>query len=126
LRGIAHLVLSMEADADALRQFFRAGVPLRQVPGNDLLFDDLVAWAVGECWNFLPTHAVATLGSGSCEVLRHLPQGIPKFAMVQSDDPAVFSMLSLFAMDLTATVGVSRSICETHECPVLTTTTSTG
>jgi glycosyltransferase involved in cell wall biosynthesis len=71
-----------------------------------MIFEDRLRAILENLTRFGPTVVAATLAPPSFEVLRHLPRGIFRIGMGQSDDPNVYDMMRHYAphMDMLAMV----------------------
>ena len=108
-RGLPVVIISGEADYrldPTLQQ------SLRPVLLNDrsVIFEDRVEQALSHLRAFEPDVVIANLGHFSFEILRYLPDGISRIAMVHSDDPNVYRSLTPYAPYIDTIVGVSRKI----------------
>src|SRR5208283_3150442 len=61
---------------------------------------------------FQPTVVIGCLGASTYEVLRYVPQGVCRMAVVQSDHSIFYDAISPYAGCMDAAVGVSRKIVE--------------
>lgn len=111
-REISHQVVCLQPEHPLKTDFDAAGINVKIVDDWPRIFEDQIAWGVAQVREFQPTHAIGCLAPRSFEVVRHLPDAIRRFGMVQSDDPGVYRALQPYSGHFDAVIGVSRRACE--------------
>ena len=112
-RGIPNLVLSFEENHPLAADFAANKIRVIRQHNSRGVFEDRMTNVLSELRSFSPTHVIACLSPESFEVLRYVPSEVPRFGMVQSDDPAVYRTLSAYASYMNATIGVSQKSIST-------------
>jgi len=110
--GQEYLFISLSLTDNTANDFVEHGIGCSLPPHRAMIFEDRMLWALRLINNFNPTHIVACLGPESFEVLRYIPNGLKRFALVQSDDPCVYRALGSYAEVLDGVAGVSKAICK--------------
>ena len=109
-RGVPVRVFCTESSHPMAADFARQCIPVFIADERRLIYEDRIAAVVKELRAFEPTLVVGCLAPPSFEILRYVPQGIGRVAMVQSDDPGVYNTLEAFREYLDGVVGVSKTI----------------
>jgi glycosyltransferase involved in cell wall biosynthesis len=113
-RKIAHCIVSLHPRHPLERDFIAEGVETLRPSTAPRSYEDGISFGLEQLRAFNPTHIVGCLGPQSLEILRYVPKGVSRLGIVQTDDLAVYRMLSNYAPLLDATIGVSQ-----HSCDVL-------
>lgn len=109
-RQIPVIVVSPEIENPFASDFARSGV---KVVGHDQhrsIFEDRMQAMMKTLADFRPTVVIACLGAASYEVLRYVPAGVHRMAVVQSDHPIFYDAISPYARFMDAAVGISSKI----------------
>ena len=77
-----------------------------------MIFEDRLRAMLQVLAVFQPTVVVACLGTSTYEVLRYVPHGVHRMAVVQTDHPIFYEAVNPYAGCLDAVVGVSGRIAE--------------
>jgi len=120
-RNVSFKVFSFDGHHPLKNAFDFFSVHVATEDSNKTIFEDRIASIVNQLRHFQPTHVIACLGPDSFEVLRYIPFGIKRWAMIQSDDPRVYDTLGRYARWVDKVIGVSKQI--TKNCssyPLLT------
>jgi glycosyltransferase involved in cell wall biosynthesis len=107
-RRIPNLILSFENEHPLDADFAARGIQVVTQDHRHSVFEDRMTNVYSKLRAFAPTHVIACLSPESFEALRYVPSGIPRFGMVQSDDPCVYETLRAYAPYMDATIGVSQ------------------
>jgi hypothetical protein len=109
-RKIPVLVVSPEIENPMASDFQAAGVPVILQDQRRMIFEDRLEAMLRELAKFRPTAVVACLGPASYEVLRYVPPGIRRIAVIQSDYPMFYDAVTPYAGCMDDVVGVSATI----------------
>jgi glycosyltransferase involved in cell wall biosynthesis len=109
-RKVPALVVSPEKENPFATDFQKAGVRVVLHDDRRMIFEDRMASMLRTLAEFQPTVVIGCLGAISYEVLRYLPRGIYRMAVVQSDHAIFYDAISPYAGCLDAAVGVSTTI----------------
>ena len=109
-RKVPVLVVSPEKENPFATDFQKAGVRVVLHDDRRTIFEDRMASMLQTLAEFQPTVVIGCLGAISYEVLRYLPRGIYRMAVVQSDHTIFYDAISPYAGCLDAAVGVSTMI----------------
>jgi glycosyltransferase involved in cell wall biosynthesis len=109
-RKIPVLVVSPEIENPMTSDFQAAGVKVILQNQRRMIFEDRLEAMLRELAEFRPTAVVACLGPASYEVLRYVPPGIRRVAVIQSDYPMFYDAVAPYAGCMDDVVGVSATI----------------
>lgn len=109
-RQVPVLVVSPEKENPFATDFQKAGVKVVVHDERRLIFEDRMTSMLQTIAEFRPTAVAGCLGGTSYEVLRYLPRGAHRLAVVQSDHEIFYGAVSPYARYLDAVVGISRNI----------------
>lgn len=109
-RNVPVYIVSPEKENAFATDFEKAGVRVRLHDDRRMIFEDRMAAMLQTLAAFQPTTVVSCLGVGSYEVLRYVPQGVYRMAVVQSDHQMFYDGVRPYANCLDAVVGVSARI----------------
>jgi glycosyltransferase involved in cell wall biosynthesis len=112
-RNIATEVLSFERENPLRKDFERLQVPVITQNERKVIFEDRLLRTLQHLREFQPTVVVGCLSATSFEVLRYVPRGVFRIAMVQSDDPGMYQMVRFYGGDLDLMAAVSKTIKDT-------------
>jgi glycosyltransferase involved in cell wall biosynthesis len=110
-RGVPVMVASSESENAFASDFQAAEVPVILQDGR-LIFEDRLHAMLQTLAEFRPTVVVGCVGGDSYEVLRYVPPGIHRAAVVQTDHPMLYDTAAHYAGCLDTTVGISTKITE--------------
>jgi glycosyltransferase involved in cell wall biosynthesis len=111
-RNVPVLVVSPEQENDFATDFQKAGVKVVLNDHRRLIFEDRMRAMLQTLAEFQPTIVIGCLGETSYEVLRYIPPGIRRVAVIQSDAPIFYDAARPFAGCIDDVVGVSAKITE--------------
>jgi glycosyltransferase involved in cell wall biosynthesis len=111
-RGIPVIILSLLSRNPLRANFEEAGIPLVAQDERRLAYDERLAGTVAELQKFSPTVVIAWGLPPSFEVLRYVPQGILRIAMLQNDVPDEFDEAKHYAPFADLFVGVSQRVID--------------
>jgi len=77
-----------------------------------MIFEDRMGAMLGALADFQPTVVISCLGAASYEVLRYVPKGVWRMAIVQCDHPIFYDAISPYGDCMDAAVGISTRITE--------------
>ncbi len=109
-RGVPVQVCSLEHLNPFEVDFARLKIPVQVLDERNSIFEDRLKAVFTTMRAFLPTAVIASLGPASFEVLRYVPPGVTRIAMVHSDDALVYETVGRYARWIDIVVGVSRTI----------------
>lgn len=110
-RGVPVLVVSPESENVFASDFQARGVQII-VQQRWLIYEDRMHSMLQTLAKFQPTVVVGCVGSDSYEVLRYVPAGIQRLAIIQTDHPSLYDTALPYAGCLDAIVGISTKITE--------------
>jgi glycosyltransferase involved in cell wall biosynthesis len=113
-RGVPVLVVSPESE-NAFASDFRAGGVKVILQKGRLIFEDRLHSMMLTLAQFRPTVVVGCMGADSYEVLRYVPKGVRRLAVIQTDHPIHYDPAVHYAGCLDAIVGISTKITERLE-----------
>ncbi len=111
-RGFQLPIVILSGENDHRHDLEAHGASAIELPGSDLIYEDGIALAYNRLSIIRPKAVLASLASGSFEVLRLVPPGVVRMGIVHSDDPVVYEMVRRYAPWIDVMVGVSRTICD--------------
>lgn len=111
-KKIQFLVCSMDSNHQMKKDFKLIEKNVVLFDEKENIFEDRVGHLYKRLKEFNPTHVVSTLGAASFEILRYLPSGVGRIAIIQSDDPGPYQCVKLYKKYLQAIGGVSKTIQE--------------
>jgi glycosyltransferase involved in cell wall biosynthesis len=76
------------------------------------IFEDRIEAVLDGLREYRPNVVIATLAPFSYEILRYVPAGVRRLAMIQADDPNVYATVQKYVPFLDEIVGVSNRIAE--------------
>jgi glycosyltransferase involved in cell wall biosynthesis len=114
-RKVPVLVISPEKDNAFVSDFQAAGVKVVLHDHRQMIFEDRMAAMLKTLAEFEPTVVVGCLGGTSYEVLRYVPTGVYRMAVIQSDHLIFYDAAAPYAGFMDAVVGISRKIAERLE-----------
>ena len=114
-RRVPVIVVSPENENAFASDFKSAGVKVFLQDQRRVIFEDRMTAMLQTLAEFQPTSVVGCLGETSYEVLRYLPAGVRRLAMIQCDHPMFYDAAAPYAGCTDAIVGVSRTITERLE-----------
>lgn len=109
-RQMAAEVFSFEADHPMAVDFQRLQIPVTTHDDRQWIYEDRLRKVLHDLKCFQPTHVIANLGPASFEVLRYVPAGVGRIAMVQSDDDGWYRSLRPYHVCMDLIGAVSRNI----------------
>jgi glycosyltransferase involved in cell wall biosynthesis len=113
-RGVPVLVVSPESE-NAFASDFQAGGVKVILQKSRLIFEDRLHSMMQAVREFQPTVAVGCVGADSYEVLRYVPKGVRRLAVIQTDAVLHYNTAVHYAGCLDAIVGISTKITERLE-----------
>ena len=114
-RNVPVIVVSPEKEYAFASDFEAAGVKVVLHDDRRMIFEDRLVAMLKILREFEPTVVVSCLGASSYEVLRYLPSGVRRVAVIQADAPIFYAGAKLYAGCADAIVGVSTRIVERLE-----------
>ncbi len=114
-RHVTCRVFSDDSLHPLAKDFERLGIPVSLQNSRRNIFEDRIAGVLAELREYEPTAVVATIAPFAFEVLRYVPRGLLRVAMVQSDDPLVYRTVEKYANYVDIVVGVSAAIARQLE-----------
>ena len=114
-RRVPVIVVSPERENPFAADLEGAGVKVFLHDDRRTIFEDRMAAMLQTLAEFQPTVVVGCLGQTSYEVLRYLPPGVRRLAMIQCDHPMFYDAAAPYAGCMDVIVGVSRIITERLE-----------
>jgi len=109
-RRIPVIIISPERENAFAADFKTSGVEVVLHDDRRMIFEDRMAAMLQRLAAFQPTTVISCLGQGAYEILRYLPEGVRRFAMIHTDHPTVYAALAPYAAHIDDIVGVSRQI----------------
>ena len=109
-RGVPVLVISPEKENPFASDFQRAGVVVVLHDQRRMIFEDRMASMLRNLAEFQPTVVVGCLGAISYEVLRYVPSGIRRVAVIQADGPIFYEAVRPYAGCVDDLIGISTAI----------------
>jgi glycosyltransferase involved in cell wall biosynthesis len=109
-RKIPVLVVSPEIENPLASDFQAAGVKVILQDQHRMIFEDRLEAMLRDLAEFRPTAVVACLGTATYEVLRYVPPGVRRIAVIQSDHPMFYDAVAPYAGCMDEVVGVSATI----------------
>jgi glycosyltransferase involved in cell wall biosynthesis len=109
-RKIPVLVVSPEIENPMASDFEAAGVPVILQNQRRMIFEDRLEAMLRDLAEFRPTAVVACLGPASYEVLRYVPPGVRRVAVIQADHPMFYDAVMPYAGCMDDVGGVSATI----------------
>jgi len=110
-RGVPVLVVSPESE-NVFASDFQAGGARVIVQQRRLIFEDRLHSVLQTLAEFQPTVVVGCVGADSYEVLRYVPAGVQRLAIIQTDHPSLYDTALPYAGCLDAIVGISTKITQ--------------
>jgi len=104
------IIVSPEKENAFGAEFQAAGVKVVLHDDRRMIFEDRMNGILHTLADFQPTAVISCLGQGSYEVLRYLPAGVRRFAMIHSDHPSFYDGAAPYAEHMDEIVGISRQI----------------
>jgi glycosyltransferase involved in cell wall biosynthesis len=114
-RKVPVLVISPEKENPFATDFQKAGVRVVLHDDRRMIFEDRMAAMLQTIAAFQPTVVIGCVGPESYEVLRYVPQGVRRVAIVQTDHSMHFDTAAAYAGCMDDIVGISRKITERLE-----------
>jgi glycosyltransferase involved in cell wall biosynthesis len=111
-RNIPHCIVSLHSRHPLERDFAAAGVETLRPASPPRSYEDGIAFGLEQLRAFHPTHIVGFHAPQSIELLRYVPAGVSRLALVQTDDLPVYRLLAYYAPFLDATAAVSQYSCD--------------
>ncbi len=111
-RKIPVLVVSPEIENPLASDFQAADVPVMLQNQHRMIFEDRLEAMLRKLAEFRPTAVVACLGAATYEVLRYVPLGVRRVAVIQADYPMFYDVVKPYAGCMDDVVGVSATITE--------------
>ena len=109
-RRIPVILISPEKENAFPADFKNSGVEVVLHDDRRTIFEDRMAAMLKRLADFQPTAIVGCLGQSSYEVLRYVPSGVRRFAMIHADHPSFYRALAPFSDYLDDIVGISSQI----------------
>jgi glycosyltransferase involved in cell wall biosynthesis len=109
-RKIPVLVVSPEIENPLASDFQAGGVKVILQDQRRMIFEDRLQAMLQALAGFRPTAVVACLGPATYEVLRYVPPGIRRMAVIQSDHQMFYDAVMPYAGRMDDVVGVSATI----------------
>jgi glycosyltransferase involved in cell wall biosynthesis len=108
-RGVSVMIVSPENENAFASDFQTAGVKvvLQSVP---LIFEDRLRSVLRAIAQFRATAVVGCVGADAYEVLRYVPDGVRRIALIQTDHAALYDSVVPYAGCLDEIVGISEAI----------------
>jgi glycosyltransferase involved in cell wall biosynthesis len=105
-------LITLSESNEMAADFQSMGVEPETVKASELIYEDRLLMAYRWTAARRPQAVLACLGSDSFEVLRLVPPGVVRMAVVQSDDPAPYALMRDFSQWIDVAVGVSPRITD--------------
>jgi len=109
-RGVPTLVVSPDRANGFARDFAEAGVQVALHDDRRFIYEDRMASMLTVLAEFEATVVIGCLGGPSYDVLRYVPQGVYRVALIQTDNPVFYGAVGPYVRHLDLLVGVSRTI----------------
>lgn len=109
-RSIPVIIISPEKENAYAADFQASGVKVILHDDRRMIFEDRMDAIMRTLADFRPATVISCLGQASYEVLRYLPAGVRRFAMIQADHPMFYEAVAPYAEHIDGIVGVSRQI----------------
>lgn len=109
-RGVAAQFFTLEKHCAFESDLVALGIPRTSQDENRDIFEDRIRGTLKALAEFQPTVVVAWLGPGSLEVLRYLPGGVYRMAVVHCDHEMFYNAARPYHAVLDEVVGVSHKI----------------
>jgi colanic acid/amylovoran biosynthesis glycosyltransferase len=104
------LILSLEKLNAFSSDFSRLGVKVVTQDDQRNIFEDRVRGTLTALSEFKPTAVISCLGAHSYEILRYVPHGIARGAMIQADAKGFYDGARIYGQFVDAIIGVSPEI----------------
>ncbi|MGA9451367.1 MAG: glycosyltransferase family 4 protein [Verrucomicrobiia bacterium] len=114
-RHVPVIVISPEKDNAFASDFQAAGVQVILHDDRRMIFEDRMEGMLHTLAEFKPTVVVGCLGEISYEVLRYVPSGVRRMAVIQADAPIFYDAAAPYAGCMDDIIGVSTKITERLE-----------
>jgi len=111
-RNVPVLVVSPEKENDFATDFQIARVNVVLHDQRQMIFEDRMQAMLKALAEFRPTVVISCLGATSYEVLRYLPAGVNRMALIHTDAPMFYDAVSPYTGCMDAVVGISTRITE--------------
>jgi len=122
--GISSEIFSFSKDNPVAAEFSAAQTPLHVADESKLIYEDRLTALYGKIAQFQPTAVFANLGAESLEMLRYLPPGVLRIAMVHEQSmnegpPKYAEFLDGIGVVNPAWVELQRRLCPSVPCRFL-------
>jgi glycosyltransferase involved in cell wall biosynthesis len=111
-RGLRLPIIVLSEQNDHERDFAALQNPVLSIPRRRHIYEDRLALALRHFAHARPRAVLACLGSDSFEVLRLMPAGVVRMAVIQSHDPGPYEAARVYSKWIDVLIGVSSKICE--------------